>query len=600
MGYLTRTIIVLVVLNLATSSPAMDQARPEGKVQTLTISGNAGISGVAMIGIPGDPVTDEHGLYCTEVGYGWSGTVTPMTEGYIFTPASKVYTNVVSDFTNQNYAPDKITYTISGKVGLSGVKMLGLPGNTVADENGFYSASVEYGWSGKVEPRKEGYRFTPPARSYDKVMADQKNQNYVAEQLTLTISNVIEVGGTPIPGVRVSASNGGQSSVTDAQGRFTIKVPYGWSGELTLEKNGLMFNKPSRSFTNVTTNIIDDQPEQALRVENMMYDDMYGSQQRSAVASSRSRGRSRDANMMYGDMYGGGSDSGRGQARRSTRYRMAVGPVTGRKVLVVPATEVNSKELAEIIEDMQIMSHILDERFKETRRVQGVFTDFGDFFGRDNRQTEATYLQGYGVLFSMEVNFAFSPSPRPQPQQATEPNEQVDSTWQKAKQQVFSPGESRGPNGPDSAEEYNSQMVEELKRDLITTLKHAANIRDVQPNEWIILTVIGGGRLSGGFGGGGLMMGVGGMGGYGSSGYGGGMGGGYAGGYSYSGGYSDSGGGMGGGMGGFGGGMGGFGGTGTSAATVLTIRAKKSDIDAFAEGEQDFELFRQKVQIFTY
>ena len=100
------------------------------------------------------------------------------------------------------------------------------------------------------------------------------------------------------------------------------------------------------------------------------------------------------------------------------------------------------------------------------------------------------------------------------------------------------------------------------------------------------------------------MMGVGGMGGYGSSGYGGGMGGGmsggYVGGYSYSGGYSDSGGGMGGGMGGFGGGMGGFGGTGTSAATVLTIRAKKSDIDAFAEGEQDFELFRQKVQIFTY
>jgi len=37
-----------------------------------------------------------------------------------------------------------------------------------------------------------------------------------------------------------------------------------------------------------------------------------------------------------------------------------------------------------------------------------------------------------------------------------------------------------------------------------------------------------------------------------------------------------------------------------SPATVLTIRAKKSDIDAFAKGEQDFEQFRQKVQIFTY
>jgi hypothetical protein len=51
---------------------------------------------------------------------------------------------------------------------------------------------------------------------------------------------------------------------------------------------------------------------------------------------------------------------------------------------------------------------------------------------------------------------------------------------------------------------------------------------------------------------------------------------------------------MGGGMGGFGGG------TGVSAATVLTIRAKKTDIDAYAKDEQILEQFRRKVQIFTY
>ena len=59
-------------------------------------------------------------------------------------------------------------------------------------------------------------------------------------------------------------------------------------------------------------------------------------------------------------------------------------------------------------------------------------------------------------------------------------------------------------------------------------------------------------------------------------------------------------GGTGGRMGGMGVGMGGFGGMGISSATVLTIRAKKSDIDAFAKGQQDYEQFRQKVQIFTY
>ena len=61
---------------------------------------------------------------------------------------------------------------------------------------------------------------------------------------------------------------------------------------------------------------------------------------------------------------------------------------------------------------------------------------------------------------------------------------------------------------------------------------------------------------------------------------------------------------MGAGMGG--GSMGGYGGmseydqTGVPPVTVLTIRVKKEDIDAFSKGDIDFEQFRQKVQVFTY
>ena len=81
------------------------------------------------------------------------------------------------------------------------------------------------------------------------------------------------------------------------------------------------------------------------------------------------------------------------------------------------------------------------------------------------------------------------------------------------------------------------------------------------------------------------------------------------------------GGGSGGGMGGSGGGMmggtgGGFGGSGMGGGmyggrggyvetdigpvTVLTIRVKKSDVDAFAKSETDLEQFRQKVQFLMY
>jgi hypothetical protein len=151
-------------------------------------------------------------------------------------------------------------------------------------------------------------------------------------------------------------------------------------------------------------------------------------------------------------------------------------------------------------------------------------------------------------------------------------------------------------------------MIEELKRDLITTLKHAANIRGLQPDEWVILTLVGGGReSSGGFGGRLPMMGgmssmstgsayggvsSGGMGGYGTGGFGGGgVAGGYGGGM-----------GMGGAMmgGGMMGGMGGYGIMGASSSTVLTIRAKKSDVDAFAGNMLMFGEFQENVKILMY
>jgi hypothetical protein len=242
-------------------------------------------------------------------------------------------------------------------------------------------------------------------------------------------------------------------------------------------------------------------------------------------------------------------------------------------VLVIPAGEIQADELAETVEDMHVMSHILDERFKKTRRVQGMFTDFGAFFGRDSRSAEATYLQGFGVLFLMEVNFAFSPPPKKQAQDPAETAEAVDSTWQKARQQVLSPGTSPGMGQRDSADDYGSQMVEELKVELVKALKHAGNIRNIEPDEWIILTVIGGQRQ---FGVGGMMGS--GMGGMMSGGMGAGMGAGMGGGGSFS----------------------GFVTTASSPSTVLTIRAKKSDVDDFARDVSDFEQFQEKVTVLTY
>ncbi len=463
------------------------------------------------------------------------------------------------------------THTISGTVGpgLGGVEMKGLPGDPVTDENGHYSAIVNYGWIGAVTPVKEGYSFRPPRRQYNPVNRDWTNQDYFAEPQMLTISDTITMGGKPVEGLSVSANNGGGSAVTDSQGRFSIEVPYGWSGEIILSKEGFDFHPPTRSFTNVVTNIREGVPEPPIvRRPPGMY----------------------------------GTRSGRG--RIGMTYQPTVGRTGGRRVLVIPATDIKPEELAGAVEDMYVFSHILDERFKEPRMIQGVFRDFGDFFGRDNRETEAIYMQGYGVVFMMEVDYTFTPAPqKPEPAEE-QTSEDVDPTWQRARERIFSPGGGRRMSRPDSAREYDGQMVDELKAELVRTLRHATNIRNLMPGEWVILSVTGTGRQSDSMMMGGWQMygrsstrsgtsSSGRVSGYASGGMGGMSGGSGSGGM---GGYGGVGG-MGGGMYG---GMSGYVETGIPPASVLTIRAKKADVDAFSKGEIDFAQFRQEVQILMY
>ena len=74
------------------------------------------------------------------------------------------------------------------------------------------------------------------------------------------------------------------------------------------------------------------------------------------------------------------------------------------------------------------MSHIFDKIFQGPRLIEGMFRDYGEFFGRESRATQAIYLQGYGTLFLLEVDFPFSPPPKSTTKE--EQPEETDSVWQ--------------------------------------------------------------------------------------------------------------------------------------------------------------------------
>jgi len=239
---------------------------------TYTVSGSTGIGGVLLKGLPGNPVSDENGNYSVTVDYGWHGSVFPASEGHVFVPESRSYSKVVGDQFNQDYSGSLIRHSISGVITFEGDGLEGVlvtagdgAGSATSDDKGEYTIFVDYGFSGSVSLEKEGYAFEHGkgsgktfGREYKRVREDYVEQNYDARILVFNICGTINVGGEPVEGVTMNAGNGGGSFLTGADGKYSLTVDYGWSGEVSPSKAGYTFDPPSIAYENVTSDIDED------------------------------------------------------------------------------------------------------------------------------------------------------------------------------------------------------------------------------------------------------------------------------------------------------------------------------------------------------
>lgn len=71
---------------------------------TITLDG-LGLSSVSILGA----TTNGSGIYSVERDSAWSGTATPVLSGYTFSPASRTYTGITSNQSNQNYTATLIS-----------------------------------------------------------------------------------------------------------------------------------------------------------------------------------------------------------------------------------------------------------------------------------------------------------------------------------------------------------------------------------------------------------------------------------------------------------------------------------------------------------
>jgi M6 family metalloprotease-like protein len=148
------------------------------------------------------------------------------------------------------------------------IEMSNLASTDITDPNGYYELTVDYGWSGIVEPNAVGYIFEPneTGRTLTNVTSDTElNLTGYLEAFVIS-GNILENDDvTPIEGVTVTPQydgghytatyNGGGSDITDANGLYEVWVDYDFSGSVTPTHNAYVFDPNKLNYSNVMAEI---------------------------------------------------------------------------------------------------------------------------------------------------------------------------------------------------------------------------------------------------------------------------------------------------------------------------------------------------------
>ena len=161
-------------------------------------------------------------------------------------------------------------------------------------------------------------------------------------------------------------------------------------------------------------------------------------------------------------------------------------------VLVIPTPDLPAESIADLTEDLAVMCRIFDKSLAPTRATTGfAYGNRGDVFrysfGQQAQGTQGLYLDGYGALFFVHVDYPLVPT-EPQEASQAKAKDSADAVWSATvKEMSGQPGEDQ--QAARSAQTYDPQKVENLKKAAMNTLAHASNIRMRRPQDVVTLVV---------------------------------------------------------------------------------------------------------------
>ncbi len=169
-------------------------------------------------------------------------------------------------------------------------------------------------------------------------------------------------------------------------------------------------------------------------------------------------------------------------------------------VLIVPDKSINAKTIGELTEDMQVMAVVLEDKLGQNKTAGAQGYGGGGYggsggvwlniFGSSSPQSRAVYLGGYGMVFTMDVDFPLVLIKGAEEKQPEATQEKKDEVWQRSKSKLKGEDKPADKNkDKEPALVFDPEKVKQLQKDLTAALKHASNIRNLEPREKIIVVV---------------------------------------------------------------------------------------------------------------
>jgi hypothetical protein len=193
-------------------------------------------------------------------------------------------------------------------------------------------------------------------------------------------------------------------------------------------------------------------------------------------------------NGVLGGEDGDGIGNNFGVANRNSNGRESVPPIL---VEFANADPVVSQQMEE---DLSIMTHLLSQALERGLGEEAPQSKMGVrlLYTGSGRSVRAMYLGGFGALFMIKVNMPLMAAPAPNSDKSSA--KATDSEWDKARREVL---------GLDKKEEllwmgtansdvpFDSEQVDALKQTLVGALKNASNIHGLKPDEYVSIVVFG-------------------------------------------------------------------------------------------------------------